>query len=168
MEVRHTFEQDFNAWEAVKSKCEQQTGAPIPDSVLVATLMNKTSGSIQQHLRLNAATVNTYEQMRNTLVQYFRSRCILTSLDSGLAPMNIGVLKGQGYFKGKIKGKKEGYGHWNFMKGKGGTSKGKGKHFKENKGKGKGKTSHKGKGKGVVCFACWKPGHSSRECECNR
>ena len=49
-----TFEQDFNAWETVKAKYEQQTGTPIPDSVLVATLMNKTSGALQQHLRLNA------------------------------------------------------------------------------------------------------------------
>ena len=45
-----TFEQDFNAWETVKAKYEQQTGTPIPDSVLVATLMNKTSGALQQHL----------------------------------------------------------------------------------------------------------------------
>ena len=59
----------------------------------VATLMNKTSGALQQHLRLNAATINTYDQMRNTLVQYFRSRHILTSSDSGLAPMDIGALK---------------------------------------------------------------------------
>ena len=144
-----TFEQDFNAWETVKAKYEQQTGTPIPDSVLVATLMNKTSGALQQHLRLNAATINTYEQMRNTLVQYFRSRHILTSSDSGLAPMDIGALKGKGYFKGKSKGKGKGFGHWNFMKGKGGKSKGKGKgkDFKGNKGKGIGKTSHKGKGK---------------------
>ena len=165
-----TFEQDFNAWETVKAKYEQQTGTPIPDSVLVATLMNKTSGALQQHLRLNAATINTYEQMRNTLVQYFRSRHILTSSDSGLAPMDIGALKGKGYFKGKSKGKGKGFGHWNFMKGKGGKSKGKGKgkDFKGNKGKGTGKTSHKGKGKGVVCFTCWKPGHTSRECALNR
>ena len=165
-----TFEQDFNAWETVKAKYEQQTGTPIPDSVLVATLMNKTSGALQQHLRLNAATINTYEQMRNTLVQYFRSRHILTSSDSGLAPMDVGALKGKGYFKGKSKGKGKGFGHWNFMKGKGGKSKGKGKgkDFKGNKGKGIGKTSHKGKGKGVVCFTCWKPGHTSRECALNR
>ena len=153
-----------------KAKYEQQTGTPIPDSVLVATLMNKTSGALQQHLRLNAATINTYEQMRNTLVQYFRSRHILTSSDSGLAPMDIGALKGKGYFKGKSEGKGKGLRHWNFMKGKGGKSKGKGKgkNFKGMKGRGKGKTSNKGKGKGVVCYTCGKPGHISRECNLNR
>ena len=145
------------------------TGTAVPDSVLVATLMNKTSGALQQHLRLNAATINTYEQMRNTLVQYFRSRRILTSSDSGLAPMDIGALKGKGYFKGKSKGKGKGFSHWNFMKGKGGKSKGKGKgkNFKGMKGKGKGKTSNKGKGKGIVCYTCGKPGHTSRECNLN-
>ena len=51
-----TFEQDFNAWETVKAKYEQQTGQPLPDSVLVATLMNKTSGALQQHLRLSFST----------------------------------------------------------------------------------------------------------------
>ena len=77
-----TFEQDFNAWETVKANYEQQTGTRIPDSVLVATLMNRTSGALQQHRPLNAATINTYDQMRNTLVQYFRSRHILPSSDS--------------------------------------------------------------------------------------
>ena len=87
------------------------TGTPIPDSVLVATLMNKTSGALQQHLLLNAATINTYDQMRNTLVQYFRSRHILTSSDSGLARMDIGALKGKGNFKGKNKGKEFFFAH---------------------------------------------------------
>ena len=143
-----TFEQDFNPSETVKAKYEQQTGTPIPDSILVATLVDKTSGALQQHLRLNAAAINTYEQMRNILVLYFRSRHILTSSDSGL-PMDIGALNGKGYFKGKSKRKTIGFGHWNFMKGKGGmsTGKGQGNDFKGNKGKGTGKTSHKGKAK---------------------
>lgn len=38
-----TFEQDFNAWETVKTKYETQSGSVLPDSVLVATLLNKTS-----------------------------------------------------------------------------------------------------------------------------
>ena len=84
--------------------------------------------------------------------------------------MDIGALKGKGYFKGKSKGKGKGFSHWNFMKGKGGKSKGKGKgkNLKGMKGKGKGKTSNKGKGKGVVCYTCGKPGHTSRECNLNR
>ena len=52
-----TFEQDFNTWETLKVKYERQTGAELPDGVLVATLLNKTSGALQQHLRLNFADV---------------------------------------------------------------------------------------------------------------
>ena len=42
-----TFEQDFNTWETLKVKYERQTGAELPDGVLVATLLNKTSGALQ-------------------------------------------------------------------------------------------------------------------------
>ena len=35
----------------------RQTGPELPDSILVATLLNKTNGQLQQHLRLNAWTL---------------------------------------------------------------------------------------------------------------
>ena len=125
-------------------KYERQAGAELPDGVLVATLLNKTSGALQQHLRLNARTLQTYQQTRR-VVEYFRSKLILTSANSsshggGPASMDIGFLgKGKGK-KGKGKGKKgKGKGpHWSFF----GTLKGK------SKGKGKGKAQGKGKGKG--------------------
>ena len=44
------FEQDFNTWETFKVKYEKQTGTELPDSVLVATLLNKTSGPLQKRL----------------------------------------------------------------------------------------------------------------------
>ena len=49
-----TFEQDFSVWETIiiKSRYERQSGQPLPDGVLVATLLNKTTGALQQHLRL--------------------------------------------------------------------------------------------------------------------
>ena len=37
-----TFESDFNTWETIKNRYEQQVGSPLPDGVLVATLLNKT------------------------------------------------------------------------------------------------------------------------------
>ena len=178
-----TFEQDFNAWETVKAKYERQTGTPIPDSVLVATLMNKTQGALQQHLRLNAHALQSYQATREVLVQYFRSRHILTTSQSnGAAPMDIGALKGKGkysYFnkgKGKKgnKGKgKGGFGHWNFMKGKAKGLKGKGKpNFK---GKGKQNTSQystssaSASGKGsMTCWSCGTQGHTSQFCPWKR
>ncbi|CAE7366017.1 unnamed protein product, partial [Symbiodinium sp. CCMP2456] len=57
-----TFEQDFNVWETIKSRYERQAGQPLPDGVSVATLLNKTTGALQQHLRLNAQTLATYAQ----------------------------------------------------------------------------------------------------------
>ncbi|CAE7254846.1 RE2 [Symbiodinium natans] len=95
----HTFEQDFNTWETIKTKYERQTGADLPDSVLVATLLNKTSGALQQHLRLNARTLTTYEDIKATIVEYYQSRHLIMSNSSssnqGPAPMDIGGLKGK-------------------------------------------------------------------------
>ena len=65
-----TFEQDFNTWETIKVKYEKQTGTALPVSVLVATLLNKTSGALQTHLRLNARTLTTYEEIRTTILEY--------------------------------------------------------------------------------------------------
>ena len=184
-----TFEQDFNTWETLKVRYERQVGAPLPDGVLVATLLNKTSGALQQHLRLNARTLTTYQQTRDTIVEYFRSKLILTSSSSsqGPAPMDIGFV-GKGK-KGKGKGKSFGS---NFGKGKG---KGKGPHWSyfgnlKGKGKGKGKgKSGKGKDKGkyfgssgssssskgsfpsstsAVCWKCGRTGHFQSKCPLNR
>ena len=77
-----TFEQDFNTSETIKVKYEKQTGTALPDSVLVATLLNKTSGALQTHLRLNARTLTTYEEIRTTILEYHQSRHILTGASS--------------------------------------------------------------------------------------
>ena len=70
--------EDFNTWETIKVKYERQTGTALPDSVLVATLLKKTSGGLQTHLRLNARTLTTYEQIRVTITEYHQSRHIFT------------------------------------------------------------------------------------------
>ena len=41
-----TFEADLNDRETIKAKYERQTGTELPDSVLVATLLNKTTGAL--------------------------------------------------------------------------------------------------------------------------
>ena len=164
-----TFESDFNTWETIKHRYERQVGSPLPDGVLVATLLNKTTGALQQHLRLNARTLQTYQQTRDTIVEYFRSKLILgansgsSSSNNGPAPMDVGAMKGKGkkgglWSKGKgkhkggkgKKGKGKGKGlssyHWSFAKG----SKGKGGKPQGNKGKGKGLSSPQGK----QCYKC--------------
>ena len=174
-----TFEQDFNSWETIKVKYEKQTGTALPDSVLVATLLNQTSGALQTHLRLNARTLTTYEEIRTTILEYHQSRHILTGASSssnlGPAPMDIGGLKG-----------KKGFGKGGFSHFKGKKGKGKGKKGKL--GKGKGKSAHvnfhsqamaKGKGKdkgksklrgqhALVCWTCGKSGHVASQCPSGR
>ena len=44
----HSFEQGLHTWWTIKLKHEKQTGTEIPDSVFVATLLNKTSVPLQQ------------------------------------------------------------------------------------------------------------------------
>ena len=155
-------------------KYERQTGTELPDSVLVATLLNKTTGALQQHLRLNARSLTTYTQIRDVIVEYLRSRHILTSSP---APMDIGALwrkgkgkgnplwnKGKGKSKDKgLPGKGKGTGlHWDFQaKAKGKA--GKGKDFEKNKRKGKGKNLGS-----QLCWTCGRPGHLSSTCPIGR
>ena len=133
-----TFEQDFNVWETIKSKYERQSGVPLPDGVLVATLLNKTTGVLQQHLRLNARiSLQTYAQLREVIHEYHRCRLWMNPVEQTLAnvkfqggasaPMDIGAVaaaswkgKGKGKGKGKDFSKSQGKRnqHWNFMKGK--------------------------------------------------
>ena len=97
-----TFESDFNTWETIKHRYERQVGSPLPDGVLVATLLNKTTGALQHHLRLNARTLQTYQQTCDTIFEYFRSKLILgantgsSSSNKGPAPMDVGAMKGKG------------------------------------------------------------------------
>ena len=174
--IPQSFEQDFTR-EAFKVKYEKQTGTELPDSVLVATLLNKTSGPIQQHLRLNARNLTTYEDIRATILEYHQSRHILTgaaSSSQGPAPMDIGGLKGK---KGFDKG---GFGHFKGKKGKGKDKgkKGKGKnpyvnfhHAAMAEGKGKGKEKGKSKFRGqhaLVCWTCGKSRHVASQCPSGR
>ena len=147
--------------------------------MLVATLLNKTSGALQTHLRLNARSLTTYEQIRAAIIEYHQSRHILTGASSsnqGPAPMDIGGFKGKKGF-----GKGGGFGHFKGKKGKGKGKKGK-------LGKGKGKSAHmnfhsqamaKGKGKdkgksklrgqhALVCWTCGKSGHVASQCPSGR
>ena len=101
-------EQDFSEWEMLKNKCERQTKTELPDSILVATLLNKTASPLQQHFRRNVRTLDTYETVRRVIMEYYQNRHV-TALNktSDPAPMYIGAM----WRKGKGKGKK-GSGKW--------------------------------------------------------
>ena len=55
------FEKDFDKWENLKKKYEKATKTSLPDSVLIALLLGKTTGPLLTHLRLNLASLKTYE-----------------------------------------------------------------------------------------------------------
>ena len=170
------FEQDYSEWETLKARYERQSRSALPDSILVATLLSKTTGALQQHLRLNVRSLDTYETVRNVITAYYRSRHVtgFRSLsDTGPSPMEIGGVwqrKGMkgGRSKGPWKGKGKGKYPFEPLKGK---SKGKGKWFPLGKGRGKGKskggkTAHTDKGKELrrKCWKCGQYGHVEKDC----
>ena len=118
------FEETFLRWEYDLARYETDNTSELPDGVKIAVLLNETTGALQQHLRLRAGTVTTYEEMRSIVIEYYRATSAVAKLRSlqqvqssdGPSPMDIGAY-GYGYGnKGKSKDK-----------GKGSKGKGKGK-----------------------------------------
>ena len=77
-----------------------------PDTILVATLLKKTTGPLQQHLRLNMRTLDTYdyENVKSVILAYYQSRHVTGSgTNAGPAPMDVGAQRqtGQRYIKEK-------------------------------------------------------------------
>ena len=102
------FETDLTDFITLKTKYEKATGNVMDDDVLVATLINKTTGSLQQHLRLNVSTLTGFEEVLAIIKQYYQSRHMTTVTgkkydDGGVMPMDIGAL----YWKGKGKRKRQ-------------------------------------------------------------
>ena len=171
-----SFEADLTEFLSLKNRHEKATSRPLQDDLLVMMMVNKTHGSLQQHLRLNVGDLTTFDDVLEIVKNYYQSRHLAnwkhtSASNSDPAPMDIGALKGKGkYGKGKF-----GKGFRGKGKGKGkfgkGFHKGKGKGKMKGKGKGKGgigKGKLKGKGKGAGCFICGSQSHWSAECPQNR
>ena len=165
------FEQDFQLWENLVAKYETESGTTLEESLKIAVMLNKTSGKLQEHLRLNAGLLKTYQSIRTCVVDYYKTAQTFKDLKAAANPkqgdgINF-VGKGKGRGKGTWKGNN--FQNQNFQQNKGGKGNtwkgGNGKGFFNNvqnnfqtkwnfkgqgkKGKGKGKTSNpKGKGKG--------------------
>ena len=153
----NNFEESFAAWEYDVSRYERDNNQQLPGAVKTAILLNETTGALQQHLQLQPGNNPTYAQIKQTIIEYYRtttsiarataaaaqSSAIGTNFGGGQAAMEIDALrKGKGkYNKGQNKGKNKGY---NKGKGYGDYNKGYG-HYGN---KGKGKYNNKGKGKG--------------------
>ena len=68
------FESDFASWETLVSKYETETTSALPDNVKLANLLNRTSGALQRHLRLNATLTSTYVEVRDIIQSYYMAR----------------------------------------------------------------------------------------------
>ena len=164
------FETDLQEFMALKNKHEKATGKKLDDDLLVTLMMAKTSGPLQQHLRLNVDPATTFNQVLQTIRVWYTSRHITgwrgSIASNGPAPMEVDQIgaigsrgkrgrKGYGKGKGKgnwpkgfwpkgfSKGRMKGEGNWNW---RGSFGKGKGK----SKGKGKGKAKAKAKERAQV------------------
>ena len=105
-----SFEADLTEFISLKNKHEKATGRALDDDLLVTLMVTKTSGSLQQHLRLNVDALTTFSDVLQIMKQYYQSRHLAnwqtaSNNSQGPAPMDIGALKGKGKFRGKGKGK---------------------------------------------------------------
>ena len=156
-------ESDLSDFIILKNRHEKTTGVPLDNDLLIILIMQKTTGPLQQHLRLNVRNINTFTEALEIVYSFIKSRhLVVSSRNDGPVDMDIGALKGRkGYGKGKgkggmYKGKGKGFKGKGRFKGKG---KGNSKGFKGKKGKGM-----KGRGQGQGCFICGDPNHWSKEC----
>ena len=153
-------ESDLSDFIILKNSHEKTTGVPLDNDLPITLIMQKTTGPLQQHLRLNVRNINTFTEALEIVYSYIKSRhLVVPSRNEGAVDMDIGALKGRkGYGKGKGKGKGgmyKGKGKGSGFKGKGmfkGKGKGKSKGFKGKKGNGM-----KGRGKGQGCVVCGDP-----------
>ena len=56
--------------------------------------MNRTTGPLQQHLRLNVRAMDSYDTVRDVITSYYKSRHITNfrTVDTGgPAPMDVGA-----------------------------------------------------------------------------
>ena len=167
------FEQDLSEWETLKTEYETQAEMALPDSILVRTLLSRTTGTLRQHLKMNVRLLDTYDTARNVITEYHQSRHVtgFESLsDTGHAPTDMGSMwQGRGRVKypfgpltrhGKSRERNEGF----YWKGKGrakypfGPPTGKGK----SKG-GKGAHTEKRKASRPRCRNCGRHGHVEKD-----
>ena len=107
-------ESDLSDFIILKNRHEKTTGVPLDNNLLITLIMQKTTGPLQQHLRLNVRNITTFTEALEIVYSYIKSRHLVTqgSRSDGPVDMDIGAMwkgrkgrkgKGKGMFKGKGK-----------------------------------------------------------------
>ena len=116
--LRHDhLESDLSDFIILKNRHEKTTGVPLDNDLLITLIMQKTTGPLQQHLRLNVRNITTFTEALEIVYSYIKSRHLVmpgSNKNDGPVDMDIGAMwkgrgkgrkgKGKGMFKGKGKG----------------------------------------------------------------
>ena len=69
-----SFEADLTEFLSLKNRHEKATGRALQDDLLVTMMVNKTHGPLQQHLRLNVGDLTTFDDVLESVKNYYQSR----------------------------------------------------------------------------------------------
>ncbi len=154
----HDLESELELFEKTIRRYEQESGKSIDDQMLAGIIINGIQdNSIRDHVIRNSSRLNTYQAIRNELLEMARTNRVLSQMPT---PMDIGAVPWKG---GKGKGKNQ----------KGDPKGGKTKEGKGNKGNNPPPGTGKGKGtkgqsdnpnKDKECRYCHKLGHIRADC----
>lgn len=105
---RGNFADALGAWNNEKLKHEREPDSKLSDNVKIAVLMHKTKGQLQKHIRLNTASLSKYQDVREVITKYTKTKQIFNK-DPSKDPyaMDIGKVT-KGNDKGKGKGNSKG------------------------------------------------------------
>ena len=67
-------ESDLSDFIILKNRHEKTTGVPLDNDLLITLIMQKTTGPLQQHLRLNVRNINTFTEALEIVYSYIKSR----------------------------------------------------------------------------------------------
>ena len=73
--LRHDhLESDLSDFITLKNRHEKTTGAPLDNDLLPTLIMQKTTGPLQQHLRLNVRNISTFTEALEIVCSYVMSQ----------------------------------------------------------------------------------------------
>ena len=154
--------QAIESWETLGTKLETRTGERITDEVKIITVATMCPPNLKEHLSLNCASLNTYNEHLNVILTYVDQHTA-NAREQGAAPYAFQMgTKGKGKEKGKQSEEGKGqrtkvwcryHQNWVFHREHECTlnpQKGKGKPYWYDNYSWKGKSKGKGKGKGKM------------------